>query len=180
MTDNDMIETLLFMDAAKRRTVIEESSKLYFNDLSDIAADIYDSCIEDYYAKYEPIQYGRHGDKKGFNLYSANDIYFNEEVYNLSLDFDPNKLLKYYDGKKGREKRDKVLKSVMFGLRGTMSKKTPPGWPQPWRTTYPNKYSKYNLWKSSGTTMFDIYKEFMNRVMDDTVNLWYDYIKKFL
>lgn len=168
------------MDAAKRKTIIEEASKIYMKDLSNIAADIYDSCIEDYYAQYVPIKYGRHGDITGFNLYRANDIYFNEETYNMSLDFDPSKLLKYYDGKRGREKRDKVLKSVMSGLRGTKSNKTPPGWPQPWRTTYPNRYSKYNLWKSSGTTMFEIYKEFMSNVMSDTSNLWYSYIQKFL
>lgn len=180
MTENDMMEILLFMDATKRRTVIEEASKSYLTDLSNIAADIYDSCIEDYYAQYIPVKYGRHGDITGFNLYSANDISFDEDTYNMSLDFDPNKLLKYYDGKKGREKRDKVLKSVMSGLRGTMSKKTPPGWPQSWRTTYPNQYSQYNLWKSSGTTMFAIYREFMNNVMNDTSDLWYSYIQKLL
>ena len=122
MTDNDMMKELLFMDATKRKTIIEEASKAYMYDLSDIASDIYDSCIEDYYAQYGPPKYpkkyGRHGDKKGFNLYSANNISFDEMSYDLDIDFDPNNLLEYYDGKKGREKRDKVLNSVMAGLRG--------------------------------------------------------------
>lgn len=180
MADNNIIEALLFMDAAKRRVIIDEASKAYMNDLSDIAADIYDSCIEDYYSQYIPTKYTRHGNIVGFNLYSAKDIDFNEETYNMSLDFDPSKLLKYYDGKRGREKRDKVLKSVMLGLRGAKSSKSPPGWPQPWSTTYPNRYSQYNLWQSSGTTMYAIYKDFTDNVMSDTANLWYAYIQKLL
>lgn len=180
MTNDSMMETLLFMDAAKRRIIIEEASKAYMNDLSDIAADIYDSCIEDYYAQYEPTHYTRHGDKKGFNLYSANNIDFDEFSYNLDIDFDPNKLLRYYDGKRNREKRDKVLNSVMAGLRGTKSRKTPPGWPQSWRTSYPNRYSKYLTWFGTGRTMNAIFTNFMDNVMNDTVNLWYDHIKKLL
>ena len=180
MTDNDMMEILLFMDAEKRRTIIEEASKSYMNDLSDIASDIYDSCIEDYYAQYIPTKYGRHGDIVGFNLYSANNISFDESSYNLDIDFDPSKLLKYYDGKKGREKRDKVLNSVMDGLRGTKSRKSPPGWPQFWGTSYPNRYSKYSVWSSRGITMNEIFTNFMNNVMKDTTDLFYHYIKNLL
>lgn len=180
MTDNDMITALLLMDTTKRRTIIDEASKAYMSDLADIASDIYDSCIEDYYAQYEPIKYGRHGDIRGFNLYSANNIDFDELSYNLDIDFDPSKLLRYYDGKRGREKRDKVLNSVMAGLRGTKSRKTPPGWPMLWLTSYPNRYSKYDMWSSTKGTMDSIFIEFMDNVMGDTVNLWYDHIKKLL
>lgn len=180
MTDNDMMEILLFMDATKRRNIIDEASKAYMNDLSNIASDIYDSCIEDYYAQYTPIKYGRHGNIVGFNLYSANNIDFDEMSYNLDIDFDPSKLLGYYDGKRNREKRDKVLNSVMAGLRGVKSKKSPPGWPQPWSTCYPNQYSKYYMWSSSGSTMDSIFTEFMNSVINDTSNLWYNHIKKLL
>lgn len=180
MTDNDMMEILLFMDATKRREIIEEASKVYMNNLSNIASDIYDSCIEDYYAQYTPIKYSRHGNIVGFNLYRANNIDFDEASYNLDIDFDPNKLLGYYDGKRNREKRDKVLNSVMAGLRGTKSSKTPPGWPQTWSTSYPNRYSKYSMWKSNGTTMNEIFKNFMNNVMKDTIDLFYNHIKKLL
>lgn len=168
------------MDDAKANAILEEALKKYFNVLSNIAADIYDSCIEDYYDQYTPIKYTRHGNIKGFNLYSANDIDFNEATYEMSLDFDPNKLLGYYDGKKNREKRDKVLKSVMSGLRGAKSIKTPPGWPKPWRTTYPNRYSKYKLWISKGSTLEGIYTDFIDNIRSDTTNLLYSYIQKLL
>lgn len=180
MTDNDMMEILLFMDATKRRTIIDEATKAYMGDLSNIASDIYDSCIEDYYAQYEPIKYGRHGYPEGKNLYSANAIDFDEISYNINVVFDPSRLWGYYDGKKNREKRDKVLNSVMAGLRGNKSKKSPPGWPRFWGTSYPNRYSKYSIWSSTGTTMDEIFTNFMNNVMKDTTYLWYNHIKKLL
>ena len=180
MTDDEMMKKLLSMDATRRRTIIEEASGAYMRDLSNIAADIYDSCIEDYYAQYEPIKYTRHGNKKGFNLYRANNVNYDETTYNLDIDFDPNKLLRYYDGKRNREKRDKVLKTVMAGLRGAGSSKSPPDWPQEWFTSYPNEYSSYSIWYSRGGTMNAIFENFMNNVMHDTTHLFYNYIKKFL
>ena len=174
---------LILMDDTKANAILNEAFKRYFNTLSDIASDIYDSCIEDYYAKYTPVRYGRHGNIEGFNLYSANVIQFDEEAYNISLDFDPGKLLKYYDGKRNREKRDKVLKSVMVGLRGT--KQTKPseqilGWPQPWYTCYPNRYSQYNLWSSTFRTMDEIYADFMGNVREDTKHILNQYIETLL
>ena len=180
MAGESIWTSLILMDEAKADAILEEAFKRYFNTLSDIAADIYDSCIEDYYAQYEPVKYTRHGNINGFNLYNAKAIWFDEESYNLSLNFDPNELLPYYDGKKGREKRSKVLKSVMAGLRGTKSSKTPPGWPQQWRTCYPNQYSQYSLWSSTGRTMNAIYADFMDNVREDTKDILNNCIKKLL
>lgn len=180
MATDNIWKTLILMDDTEANAILDEALKRYFNTLSDIASDIYDSCIEDYYAKYEPVKYTRHGDIKGFNLYSANAILFDEMSYNLSLDFDPSKLLKYYDGKRNREKRDKVLKSVMAGLRGTKSSKTPEGWPQSWRTSYPNEYSQSALWSSTGHTMDSIYADFMKNVREDTKHILNNYIKNLL
>ena len=180
MAGDNIWKALILIDEAKANAILDEAFRRYFNTLSNIASDIYDSCIEDYYAQYEPIKYTRHGDIKGFNLYSANAIQFDEASYNLSLDFDPNRLMSYYDGKKSREKRDKVLKSVMAGFRGTKSRKTPAGWPQPWRTSYPNQYSQYTLWSSTGRTMDAIYEDFMENVREDTKHLLNNYIKNLL
>lgn len=180
MVGDSIWKSLILMDENKANTILDEAFRRYFNTLSEIASDIYDSCIKDYYAQYEPIKYTRHGNIEGFNLYSANAVWFDELSYNLSLNFNPNELLPYYDGKQGREKRDKVLKSVMAGLRGTKSSKTPPGWPQRWYTSYPNQYSQHSLWASTERTIDAIYKDFMENVREDTKHILHNYIKNLL
>ena len=67
----------------------------------------------------------------------------------------------------------------MAGLRGAGSGKNI-DWPEPWDTTYPNAYSKYNLWQSSGTTMAEIFRDFMDNVINDTSDLRQDCIQKLL
>lgn len=180
MANQNIWKTLVLMEDRKAYSILTEATGLYFSKLANIAADIYDSCIKDYYDQYTPIKYKRHGNIKGFNLYSANDINFDEVSYNVDINFDPSNLLSYYDGKQNREKRDKVLNSVMAGLRGTKSRKTPIGWPRPWITSYPNRYSQYNLWKSKGTTMDKIFEDFMANVINETQYLLNDCIQKLL
>lgn len=180
MANQNVLRTLVNMDDQKAYNILAKATGLYLEKLAEIAEDIYDSCIEDYYAQYTPMKYDRHGDITGFNLYSANNIVFDEMSYNVDIDFDPNKLLGYYDGKKNREKRDKVLNSVMAGLRGAKSKKSPPGWPQKWNTSYPNQYSQYNFWKSKGATMDKIFEDFMSNVINETQDLLHNCIRELL
>lgn len=184
MANKDILRALVLMEDQKAYAVLDKATSLYFLKLAEIAEDIYDSCIEDYYAQYDPKVYDRHGDKKGFNLYSANNIEFDEMSYNVDIDFDPGKLLKYYDGKRNRDKRSKVLNSVMAGLRGTsqtrVSEDSGESWPMTWDASYPNIYSKFNIWQSKGTTMNGIFKDFMKNVMGQTRDLFYDYLEKYI
>lgn len=179
MAKANKLGKLLTMDSNRANAIIDRAFRKYMNLISDIAEDIYDSCIEDYYAQYTPTKYDRHGDIAGFNLYSAKSIFFDEDANAMDLNFSPSKLLRYYDGQKNREKRDKVLRTVMDGLRGAGSRKNA-GWPQPWDTTYPNIYSRYNLWRSSGTTLDEIYDDFTDNVTSDTYGIFSEYIQELL
>lgn len=138
----------------------------YMEYLSEIASDIYDSCIKDYYNKYRPTVYDRHGHLEGRNLYQANRISFNEN--DIELVIDEYNLWEY----KGREKRERVLSTVMEGIRGGGARRKKwRGWPKDWRTSYPNRFSnsKYlSVWSSSGNTMQDIFEDFKNTVVDKT------------
>ncbi len=180
MAVKNVWKSLVSMDEHQANSIIDKAWGRYVDLIGNIVSDIYDSCIEDYYDQYIPTKYKRHGDIKGFNLYSANDIEWDVLSFNIDLDFDPAKLQPYYDGKRNREKRDKVLNSVMAGFRGTKSKKTPPGWPKIWRTSYPNRYSKYSIWKSKGSTMDDIYIDLMENLIKDTTNIFHGYISELL
>lgn len=186
MANKDILRTLVFMEDKRAYAALDKATGLYFSKLAEIAEDIYDSCIKDYYAQYGPPEYpkvyGRHGNKVGYNLYRANNIEFDESTYNVDIDFDSDKLKKYYDGKRNRDKREKVLNSVMAGLRGTsqtrVSENSGEVWPKTWNARYPNVYSRYNIWKSKGTTMDEIFKDFMKNIMSQTKDLFYDYLEQ--
>jgi hypothetical protein len=180
MAVKDVWKTLVLMDEHKANIIIDKAWARYVDFIGNIISDVYDSCIEDYYAQYMPTRYGRHGDITGFNLYRANDIEWDDLSFNIDVSFDPAKLLPYYDGKRRREKRDKVLNTVMAGFRGTKSRKTPPGWPRLWGTSYPNRYSKYSAWTSNGNTMDDIYFDLMDNLIKDTTDILKGYISELL
>ena len=166
-----IIEQLLLMDSEDSKRLISDAWYEYVRHIGEIAEDIYDSCIADYYDQYEPTVYGRHGDIAGFNLYSANDIEYDE--HEIGVSFEPSFLLPYA-GK--RDKRTAVLKNVMKGLRGGKSKKMPPGWPMYWDARYPNSFSKYDDWSSSGSTMNAIFQDFMANVIEETEYVFWDYV----
>jgi hypothetical protein len=142
----------------------------YVDIIVRIANDIYDSCIEQYYATYKPKVYRRHRDIEGFNLYRANSFPDPEEFNGTVLnDFDggyPENLLKYG----AREDiREEVLKAVLSGKRGITPR--PSGWPKNWIASYPNEYSQYNYWSSNFHTMNEIIADFEANIIEDTKKL---------
>lgn len=170
--NRDILKQLLFMDERAADVAINSAFQEYAQLISDIYNDIYDSCIQLYYDQYTPIKYDRHGDIEGFNLYSASDIYANDLLVNLSLE--ASKLLPYA-GKK--DKRDKVLKTVMNGLRGAGSSKSPAGWPMNWDAFYPNEFSKFSDWQSSKTTLYGILSDFAKNGVKDLTYKFYEFIE---
>lgn len=173
MATSSIIEQLLLMDSEDSKAIVADAWYEYTRHIGEIAEDIYDSCIADYYEQYTPVKYDRHGDIAGFNLYSANDIEYNE--HEIGISFEPSFLLSY--GTK-RDKRTAVLKAVMRGMRGVKSRKTPPGWPMSWSARYPNPHSKYRDWSSSGTTMNAIFQDFMDSVIEETEDVFWNYVSK--
>ena len=141
----------------------------YMEYLADIASDIYDSCIKYYYATYTPKKYDRHGDLDGFNLYRANAI----EPYQLTINFSINEdlLLPYT----GREKRKRVLETVMDGIRGGgVRRKQFRGWPRSWVAHYPNRYSEFSgEWSSKSSTIDSILEDFVSTCVEDTKSYFY-------
>lgn len=173
MNIKNILAKLLFMDESAAEQVINSSFQEYAQLISDIYNDIYDSCINLYYDQYTPTKYDRHGDISGFNLYSASDIYASDLVVQLSLQ--GSNLLPY----KGKgDKRDKVLNTVLKGLRGAGSRKTPPGWPMSWDAHYPNKFSKFSEWESSASTLDGILKEFSKNGPKDLSYKFYEFIER--
>lgn len=138
----------------------------YVDIIVGIVNDIYDSCIQQYYATYTPQVYKRHGNIEGFNLYRANSFELNGTILE---DFDggnPDVLLKY--GAR-RDIREEVLKAVLSGKRGIT--KRPSGWPRMWTASYPNKYSQYRYWSSNFHTMDEIIDDFESNIIADTQKL---------
>lgn len=174
MSVRDTLAQLLFMDERAANSIINSAFREYAQLISDIYNDIYDSCIALYYATYTPTKYDRHGDLSGFNLYSASDIYSSDLIVNLSLQ---GARLLPYEGKNGSRKRDKVLDTVLDGLRGAGSRKTPPGWPMSWDAYYPNEYSKFSEWESSASTLDGIMREFSSRGPKDLSDKFYEFIE---
>ena len=167
----DTLTALIFMDEASMVSIIDVAFMQYAQLIADIYNDIYDSCIQQYYAQYSPTKYDRHGDLSGFNLYSASDIYADSMVVNLVLE--ASNLLPY----KGKgDKRYAVLSTVLDGLRGAASRKTPPGWPMNWYASYPNEYSAHAEWYSSKTTLRDILQDFASNGVNETKDIFFDYI----
>ena len=169
------VESTLFalvqMDESKIVSVLRSAIKVYGKILYAVADDIYNSCIEDYYNGYTPSSYTRHGNIEGFNLYSAADNSLTGG--RLIIDTDAKKLLPY----KGKS-RDRVLSNVINGLRGTGMRKSQQDWPMNWSTSYPNSYSRYNFWYSSGDTIEDIMQDFADNVLDDTEDVFWECVEQ--
>ena len=162
----------------QRSSIIEKTFREYGNIIYAIADDIFNSCIDDYYASYTPEKYKRHGNIEGFNLYRLNNISFDGSKFQLS--FDEDFLLKY--GTK-EDIREEVMNAVFSGQRGTTKRPSPPAkhrWPMAWSTSYPNEFSQYNYWKSKYTTMDEIFYDFVNSVLDDTEDLLWNTMNKYV
>lgn len=163
---------LLALDKGRRKTVVTNAVRVYMRILYNIANDIYDSCIADFYNGYTPTSYTRHGNIEGFNLYLANDIFFQNDY--LGVEILESNLLPY--GKKTSKR--KVFNSVVSGLRGGPGV---PGFPMDWTTSYPNSYSMYRgVWSSSGTTIKSIYDDYFKNIVNDTVDLFWDCVDKLI
>lgn len=156
--------------------IIDNGTKDYLKFLENVAIDIYDSCIQDYYAQYKPKVYTRHGNKAGFNLYQAKDIGAND--FSIKLETDPYELLPYGTAE---DIRAEVLKNVMSGVRGYKERtnNTDIEWPSPWSTSYPNKYSRYSIWSSSCFTIESILDDFAANAIKDTYEMLWEFIAKY-
>ena len=173
MNVKNVLAKLLFMDEGKAEAAINLAFQEYAQLISDIYNDIYNSCINLYYDQYTPTKYDRHGYPEGKNLYSASDIYARDLVVQLSLQ--GSRLLPY----KGKgDKREKVLNTVLSGLRGAGSRKTPPGWPMPWDASYPNNFSKFSEWECTASTLDEILEEFSKNGPKDLSYKFYEFIEK--
>lgn len=177
MAANDVYKKLLMTSDSNAEYAISAGFDDYTKRIYDIACDIYDSCIKDYYSSYYPTSYKRHGDIYGFNLYRANDLYYSPD--NFIVSFDSDNLLPY-PGKKGSYVRKRVLDHVMSGLRGTGMRSWQTEWPMPWYTRYPNEYSEYYDWHSVESTMDDIFRDFVSNVVDDTKYLLHEFIAEYI
>lgn len=175
MGNKDILAQLIMLDENSMAAAIDAAFVEYAQFIADIYNDIYDSCIELYYSTYDPIKYDRHGYPEGKNLYQAADIFSDE--FDIETSIMSSSLWPYYAGKRGGDKRSSVLTNVMTGLRGTKSRKTPPGWPKPWYAKYPNEFSKFSIWKSSGTTLDAILYEWAKNGVNDTTDVFFKYLK---
>jgi hypothetical protein len=167
---------LMGKDDATAKRIIKKSTDEYFKLLEKIASDIYDSCIESFYASYTPKVYRRHRDPAGSNLYEANEMSFDNGY--LAFKTEEDNLLKYGTAE---DKRREVLDAVMSGMRGTTPR--PSGWPRSWKKycMYPNEFSEYGrYWKSTKNTMDDIFEEFSNNGLADTNVFFWEIVSKYI
>lgn len=156
---------LMQLSDTKLNSVINASLDEYYQLLANVGMDVYDSCIKDFYRQYSPRVYKRHGNLSGFNLYKANDIFYNGDTVNVLLD--EYNLLPY--GK--HDKREEVFAFVLAGLRGGPLPKRP-DFPMEWYTSYPNTYSRYhNIWQSSAIILEDILDDFCESAVNDTLSI---------
>ena len=179
MANDKWFETLLWMEKDQREKIVMDSLNEYYRLIMDIAADIYDSCIKLYYV-YKPKIYKRHGHPEGYNLFQANQFMYIEESGILRFYTDEYKLWTYrggFDedeyGEHYDDKRELVLDRVMKGIRGSKTRfiKDKKAWPKKWKASYPNKFSKYKKWNSSGETMYAIFDEFMDQYEEGSENM---------
>ena len=172
MSKYDVAKKLMRLKQAKRDAVIDNAMSMYANQIAAIAMDIYDSCIRCYYAAYKPVVYDRHGNKAGINLYQANNVVMDE--MKLDLNFDEDSLDEYDEDE---DIRQEVLENVFAGIRGTGFSNSPTKgrkkWPKKWRAQYPNRFSRYKYWASSGGTLNDIFEEFSSNIIEDTTELFW-------
>lgn len=168
---------------AQRVGIMKKVIREYGDIIYAVADDIFDSCIEDYYASYKPTKYKRHGNIIGFNLYRLNDMSFDGTEFQIG--FDSDFLLKY--GTK-KDIREKVMNAVFAGQRGTTPRipsstdenPDPEPWPRDWYTSYPNEFSRYAYWKSSYTTMDEIFHDFVKNAINDTKNIFWNTLNKYV
>ena len=178
MDKKNIVSRLFEKDDSDMIATVTRAWASYIDDLEDIAQDIYDSCIADYYAKYKPTVYKRHGHPEGVNLYQA-DVITNDS-FDVFYEFDPERLWEY-GGKNGDEKRKEVLDNVMSGIRGSTKRTTKTGktWPRAWATSYPNKHSKNKTWRSkNGRTIDTIFDDFSENIFKETRDLLWINIEK--
>lgn len=177
MAIENVVEKLLYMDKNERHAAVKSAWNDYTKFISEIAHDIYYSCIQDFYNQYDPVVYKRHGYPEGKNLYQADDITWSEHEMRIKLA--AGKLWRY-GGKK--DKRSKVLQAVINGKRGAKSRKTPAGWPMSWYTSYPNYFSNYNEWDgiSGEVTMKKVMDYFAENVLSETEDLFWEYLEKYI
>lgn len=183
MGKKDILLNLIQHDKSTMNNILEHAVNDYADFLTEIAKDIYDSCIAQFYETYTPKIYNRHGDITGFNLYSANSIGYSNLLINLTLE--PENLLPYYKMKKVLEdeydmdefdttdKRAEVLASVLLGIRARKSPRTPPWFPMKWRASYPNKHSQYSEWFSGCKTMSAIFDDFCESAVNETIDTFW-------
>lgn len=88
------------------KIIYKRENKKLLNQMKKYGSKIYDLVIAAYYASYTPAVYDRHGNKKGFNLYRANNFVItglqsgdmpspnSEAMY--GFEFQINKLLPYH------------------------------------------------------------------------------------
>lgn len=176
MASKGLWAELMSLSDAKLNSIVTSAIDEYYQLLTAIAIDIYDSCIKDYYRKYpNPVSYKRHGNIKGYNLYFANDISYDGDTVNVVID---EWLLLPYGKKSQSEKRNIVLDGVLAGLRGGPLPQHPE-WPMDWYTSYPNVYSKYRgIWQSSEIVLQDILDDFCENVVKDTLPIVIHNIRK--
>ena len=183
-------ELILYHDKSEIDYILELAMNEYAEELVDIATDIYDSCIKQFYSSYEPHIYDRHGDISGYNLFYASDIGYSNLVVDMS--FRPENLLPYYKMKKMSDgtyvpgkfeddsKRAKVLGSVLKGIRARRSPKTPADFPMTWEASYPNEYSRRFDWASGFSTMNKIFDDFCENAEKDTNYMFWDILQKYV
>lgn len=176
MNKKEVLLTLIQYDQAEINYILERAIKDYANKITQIAMDIYDSCIKQFYKSYSPVVYDRHGDRSGFNLYYANEI----ELYQLKLDikFEPSNLLPYNQDEGHNFKRDAVLASVMKGIRARRSPRMTKQ--MSWSASYPNDFSRYSEWESSETKMNKIFDDFCKNIVNDTIDDFYQILNRYV
>ena len=172
MDSQSTFRALCDLRREQRLSIIVSAVQEYVEILSEIYNDIYESCIKVFYL-YKPTKYKRHGDISGFNLYSA----FVSEIRDAKIDvmYTPNELLPY----KGVSKEE-VLNAVVNGTRGTTVRNTPKSgtWPKDWKTSYPNAYSRYTIWRSSATSIESILSDFDETGVEQTADLFWEIVAK--
>ena len=171
VTPTEIALKLIKINKGKRAIILTNAIDLYLKVLLNIANDIYESCIADYYGGYNPKYYNRHGNIEGFNLYRASDNDYSN--FYLETRIDEDKLLPY-SGKKG-DKRGKVLSGVLNGWRGSGGID---GWPIECKTSYPNNYSTYRVWHSSQNTIQGILDDFCENATKDTSDILWQCIER--